>query len=555
MPISNLTRCYEEIQRIYRNSVVRHERLVLAASYPDDHLERLKKPFQKEWEDIKASAEERRKTGELAAQIIDEYDLLGVNHFFNLFDAYHAVICPADSGVDAATLKMKKQALLAWVKQIKNLRNPLSHPSEEDFSYEDSFLILDCARRVLVQLSLPKEADQIRQLASELDGKPHYADSSHEPLDDSLPPRESIVVEFVGRRNELDVLWRWFDDPLRKKYLLAGDGGKGKSALAYQFAVEVKYRAPEPYVIVLWLTAKRRRFAEGKAVLIDQPEFADLEGALDILLQRYGFIEDLVHSVERKRARVIQLANEFPALIVVDDVDSLQGVGEDAIEFFLDQLAATKSKILFTSRRVLFGMANITLQVPGLTETDAEHFIASRCALIKLDIDRIRRHVKEIFKTSEGSPLYMEDLLRLCAVLPPEEAIKNWKERAGEEARRYALQRELELLTSKAREALLAACTIPGPSSFAEIREITGFAEEELVGALGELQGLFLIPKPLLIEGRSATKSTPTLVFSSTNSISPQTSGDDSIMRAGLCVGICRQQEASRSKDSSRNRF
>ncbi len=159
-------------------------------------------------------------------------------------------------------------------------------------------------------------------------------ESAHEPLDDSLPPRESIVVDFVGRQLERDLLWRWFDDPLRKKYLLAGDGGKGKSALAYQFAVEVKYRAPEPYVIVLCLSAKRRRFAEGKGVSIDQPEFSDLLGALDILLQRYGFVEDMELSVERKRARVLQLANEFPALIVVDDVDSLQGAGRRDRIFF-----------------------------------------------------------------------------------------------------------------------------------------------------------------------------------------------------------------------------
>jgi hypothetical protein len=501
MPTSNLTRCYTGIQRIYRNAVVRHVRSAFVTSYPADHLERLRKPFQKEWDDMKVSAEERRKTGELAAQIVDEYDLLGVNHFFNLFDAHHDVICPPAPGVDAGTLNAKKQALLNWVKQVKNLRDPLSHPSEEDFCYEDSFLVLDCARRVLVQLNLHKEADQIRQLAAELDGRPMIADSSAERLDDSLPPRESIVIDFIGRQPELDVLWKWFDDPLRKKYLLAGDGGKGKSALAYQFAVAVKYRAPQPYAIVLWLSAKRRRFADGKTVPIEQPEFVDLDGALNILLQRYGFVEDLKHSIERRRERVLQLANEFPALIVIDDVDSLQGAGEDAIEFFLDQLSGTKSKLLFTSRRVLFGMATITLQVPGLADKDAEDFIASRCKLLNIDASRVRRYAKEIIQTTEGSPLYIEDLLRLAAVLSPEEAIGAWKEKAGEEARRYALQREVELLTPRAREALLAACVISGPASLIEIRGITGSRPDQLVPALGELQGLFLIPKPVLIEG------------------------------------------------------
>jgi tetratricopeptide (TPR) repeat protein len=501
MPISNLTRCYEGIQRIYRNAVACHVRLVLAARYPDDHLERLKKPFQKEWDGIRLSAEERRKTGELTAKIIDEYDLLGVNHFFNLFDAYYEVICREDSGDDASTIKSKKQAFLGWAKQIKNLRDPLSHPSEEDFSFEDSFVVLDCARRVLVRLGLQKEAEQIRVLTAELDGRPHSADSPQEPLDDSLPPRESIVVNFVGRQAELDVLWHWFDDPLRRKYLLAGDGGKGKSALAYQFAVAVKYRAPAPYVIVLWFTGKRRRFAEGKSVTA-AAEFNDFEGAVNILLQRYGFVDEVERSVEWKRARVLELANEFPSLIVIDDVDSLQGTGEDAIEFFVDQLGGTKSKLLFTSRRVLFGMANITLQVRGLGEKDAEAFVASRCNLLKIDPDRIRQHLKEILRVTEGSPLYIEDLLRLTCVLSPEQAIQEWRGKGGEKARRYALQREVELLTPQAREALLGACVIPGPSSFTEIREVTGSRPEDLAIALGELQGLFLIPKPVLIEGQ-----------------------------------------------------
>jgi hypothetical protein len=73
-------------------------------------------------DDIRASAEERRKTGELSAPIADEFDLLGVNHFFNLFDAHYDVIRPADLGSDAASIKASKQALLAWVKHESPLR-------------------------------------------------------------------------------------------------------------------------------------------------------------------------------------------------------------------------------------------------------------------------------------------------------------------------------------------------------------------------------------------------------------------------------------------------
>jgi hypothetical protein len=46
---------------------------------------------------MKANAVERRASGELAVDVIDDFDLLSVNHFFNLFDTYYEDLCPSDS--------------------------------------------------------------------------------------------------------------------------------------------------------------------------------------------------------------------------------------------------------------------------------------------------------------------------------------------------------------------------------------------------------------------------------------------------------------------------
>jgi hypothetical protein len=46
-------------------------------------------------------------------------------------------------------------------------------------------------------------------------------------------------MDFVGRGLILEELHTWFSDPNNKSALLAGDGGTGKSAIAYRYALDV----------------------------------------------------------------------------------------------------------------------------------------------------------------------------------------------------------------------------------------------------------------------------------------------------------------------------
>ncbi|HKO63335.1 MAG TPA: hypothetical protein VJV03_19380, partial [Pyrinomonadaceae bacterium] len=303
--------------------------------------------------------------------------------------------------------------------------------------------------------------------------------------------------------SELGELWEWFDDPVSRRWALVGEGGKGKSALAYNFAFEVKLKAPLPFQTVLWLSAKRRRFLEGTTKQVGEPDFFDLESALSRLLTYYGWVEEISNPTESKRIRTLELLTEFPALIIVDDVDSIESENESVIEFFSLQVTQTKSKVLFTSRRVPFGMGGTKTRVAGFSNEDAEKFILSRCQLLDLDAAVFdRATIQSMTLVTEGSPLYIEDLMRLTAVVKSaKEAIEKWKTKAGSEARKYALGRECELLGADARHVLLASCVASGPVSFAEVEGVTGLSTERVTAALSELQVLFLIPKPRLIEG------------------------------------------------------
>ena len=116
----------------------------------------------------------------------------------------------------------------------------------------------------------------------------------------------------------------------------------------------------------------------------------------------------------------------------------------DAIAFFVLQVSKTRSKILLTSRRTVFGMGSTTTHVSGFTEGDAWVFIQNRVELMGLDESAFTEPVvREIVKLTDGSPLYIEDLLRLSiSAKSPGAALTMWRESKGSEVRRYALERE-----------------------------------------------------------------------------------------------------------------
>jgi tetratricopeptide (TPR) repeat protein len=501
--ISNLGICYEAIQRIYRNSVITKVRSTLKTKYADHFEERVKGIFKKEWDEIEGAAQQRRISGEVEHGLVDALDVLGVNHFYNLFEAFYVDIFPEDRSVHPAQAKANKQTLLNWSKTIKNLRDPLSHPAEGDYSFHDAFSMLDPARRILSRIGDHAGSEEIRTWMDELQGLviKTEIDPAVQKLDSLLPPSESVAVDFVGRTRELSALQAWFDDTSSKRWALAGEGGKGKSAIAYRFSTTIVELAPAPFQMVIWLSAKQRRFDEGETLSIASPDFSDLDTALNYLLSAFGWREHLHSDLNAKREATLKLLAEFPSLIVVDDADTLEGMAEDAAEFFALDLPRTRSKVLLTSRRVLFGMGNKTTHVSGLMGEEAQDFISSRCRLTELDFNLVKPYIDEILKITEGSPLYIEDLLRLSSVMPMRNAITAWKSLSGDAARGYALGRELDLLSRGARDVLIAAC-IPGkPVSHYEVEAIAGLSSEEVTGALKELQKLFLVSKPSIFEG------------------------------------------------------
>ncbi len=135
------------------------------------------------------------------------------------------------------------------------------------------------------------------------------------------------------------------------------------------------------------------------------------------------------------------MLEEFPALVVIDDIDSLDSENEDVIEFFSFTLPNTRSKVLFTSRRTIFGLGGNTTTVFGFKLDDAKDFIKSRCEIMNLDSKLFSsKIIGRIVNITDGSPLYIEDLMRWASVGKNlNKSIELWQSRDGDEARLYAL--------------------------------------------------------------------------------------------------------------------
>ena len=115
---------------------------------------------------------------------------------------------------------------------------------------------------------------------------------------------------------------------------------------------------------------------------------------------------------------------------------------DEVVSLFTHEIPHTQSCVLLTSRRAIPGIRSFIVQ--GFDPIETEEFVKSRIRLYGLEVRAFTPTViRDIAKATDGSPLYMDDLMRLAKIVDIRQAIKMWTEKGGDEARKYALQREI----------------------------------------------------------------------------------------------------------------
>jgi tetratricopeptide (TPR) repeat protein len=95
------------------------------------------------------------------------------------------------------------------------------------------------------------------------------------------------------------------------------------------------------------------------------------------------------------------------------------------------------------------------------------------------------------------------------------QAIREWSGHAGEDARNAALKREIDSLSPEAKRILLTIFYFKN-CSYTELRQAASVADTQLVDSLEELQSLFLVSEPRIIdsEERFSISNTTALIVS-----------------------------------------
>lgn len=325
-----------------------------------------------------------------------------------------------------------------------------------------------------------------------------------DPLEHNLPDRALVCSRFVGRRDDLGDLWTWLADDFSRVRLIAGEGGLGKTSLAYRFAEEVASRRVKPFEQVVWLTAKKRQFIPSEDSHRDNPstDFDDANSLFKAIASANGCVES---DFEGQGTReLMQLAIEScattPSFLVVDDVDSLSPEDQQrALE--LGMRTPIRTKMLLTTRVNFSYSPDNVLKLNGLAPDEYKEYV--QVVRERYGLQSIKdAKITQLRDVTGGSPLFTDSLLRLeRRGLSLDQAINQWKGQKGLEARKAALQREIQQLSREAKRVLYVISHARS-ASFVELSRVLGYADQTLGDALQELAGLFLVSAPSI--GREA---------------------------------------------------
>lgn len=362
-------------------------------------------------------------------------------------------------------------------------------------------------------------------------------------IEHNLPDKNFICPNFIGRFEIIQELWSWLSDDFQYTKVLAADGGKGKTSIAYEFSQLIIKSGTELFEQVIWLTAKKQQFKAAYNQYVGTPEthYKDLESLLKEICLRTGFLPEEVKdfTLQQLQRSARDGLNLIPSFIVVDDIDSSSPEEQKRIMEIARSISNTSSRVLMTTRANNIYSNDSSILVPGLTGGEYKDLVASMCDSIGLQKFN-DKNIEKLNSASEGSPLFTESILRLCKLgLSVDNAIIDWSGKSGDAVREAALRKEVTELSPEAIKILLTISYV-GSLSRSELHQYTDFENSEINTSIEQLGNLFLISSIEFIEEEprfESTSSISKLVLSIANDIVPN--ADEYISRIReICEGL-----------------
>ncbi len=342
-------------------------------------------------------------------------------------------------------------------------------------------------------------------------------------IDHNLPDKSFICPVFVGRFGILNELWAWLADELQHSKVLAADGGKGKTSIAYEFCQLLITSRVEGIEQIIWLTAKNKQFKAvfNEYVSVPETHFNDMYSLLKEICIRTGTLEKTLEDLSLIQLTKLAKQNlkEYPSFIVIDDVDSSTPEEQKRILEMARTISSESSKILLTTRVNSIYSLDSSILIPGMFGDEYKDLINTLCERLKLQ-KLNDKNIEKLEKASEGSPLFSESILRLFKQGSSIDlAITDWTGKSGEAVREAALKKEVSELSLEAKKVLVTVCTV-GSCSKTEIRQLTDLEYIDIGNALQELDLLFLLNSTPFIESEPRYESSSSISYLISNMIS-----------------------------------
>jgi hypothetical protein len=396
-------------------------------------------------------------------------ELYGVEHLANIVDGNWTSVFKEKLG-DRSRVKV-------YLSEIAEVRHNVSHRRRRHVLRRAEVIRLAQNCNMLLRGVGSEEAPRFANVVDLLGSQANPWGSS---LGGYLPPSDEIVEDFVGRPTQLDDLSIWLASDM-PQLLVWGYGGAGKSALAFEFAREMREAAPAGINGVCWVSAKRTEYVGGAA----RPKRADFVDRTTLVPAIFSAIYESDMSADSlSESDLLAHLRDLPILLVVDDFDTVLE-DESLVDFLMHDVRATGSRVLYTSRQKVYGIKSV--EVLGFEGRELKDFIALRAFEHELDTEPCVQRADAIRSVTDGFPLFIDDLLRYARLDGIKAAIEDWSQRKGDGARAYALRRQLEQLGDTTREGLIALSVADRPLTTLELGTLAGVTDDDAVHAVENL--------------------------------------------------------------------
>lgn len=167
----------KRVLRVFRNAIVDHIRDRLRVAFNEQAEDKLGTLYGKkdpdsgltQWQRMKVNADRARATPEISTSVVDDFELLGVSDFHNIFERfYQELYRPIEKGEDPAIFNDKKKGLLRCLQQIKAYRDPNAHDVTEAIDSDSLLLCIINCKKVCAELLLAKPKQVLEELHIEL---------------------------------------------------------------------------------------------------------------------------------------------------------------------------------------------------------------------------------------------------------------------------------------------------------------------------------------------------------------------------------------------------